>query len=65
MYTTTSYHNGGVNVGMLDGSIRFISDTIDTNGLPDIKTGVNLTGKSPLGVWGALCTPNGGETVTL
>ncbi len=64
-YTATSYHSGGVNVGMLDGSIRFISDTIDTNGLPDIKTGVNLTGKSPIGVWGALGSPNGGETVTL
>jgi len=24
-----SYHNGGVNVGMADGSIRFVPDTID------------------------------------
>ena len=63
--TATSYHSGGVNVGMLDGSVRFISDTIDTNGLADIKTGNSLTGKSPLGVWGALGTPNGGETVSL
>jgi len=65
LYTTTSYHNGGVNVGMLDGSIRFISDTVDTNGLADIDTGIYLKGKSPLGVWGALGSPNGGETVSL
>lgn len=58
----TSYHTGGVNAGMLDGSVRFIPDTVDTNGLADINTGVNLSGKSPLGVWGALGSPNGGET---
>ena len=64
MLAATSYHSGGVNAGMLDGSVRFIPDTIDTNGLADIPTGINLTGKSPLGVWGALGSPNGGETVS-
>jgi prepilin-type N-terminal cleavage/methylation domain-containing protein/prepilin-type processing-associated H-X9-DG protein len=62
MLAPTSYHSGGVNAGMVDGSVRFIPDTIDTNGLADIPTGINLTGKSPLGVWGALGSPNGGET---
>ena len=62
MYTATSYHSGGVNCGFFDGSVRFIPDTVDTNGLADIKTGKNLTGKSPLGVWGAMGSPNGGET---
>lgn len=61
----TSYHSGGVNVGMLDGSVRFISDTIDTNGLSDIPTGVNLTGQSPMGVWGAMGSPCGGETTSI
>lgn len=61
----SSFHSGGVNCGMLDGSVRFVSDTVDTNGLSDIKTGTNLTGKSPLGVWGAMGSPNGGETVSL
>ena len=65
MLTATSYHSGGVNCGMLDGSVRFVSDTVDTNGLADIPTGVHLTGKSPLGVWGALGSPNGGETTAL
>ena len=62
MYTATSNHSGGVNCGFLDGSVRFIPDTVDTNGLALIKTGKHLTGKSPLGVWGAMGTPNGGET---
>ncbi len=65
MLAPTSYHSGGVNAGLVDGSVRFISDTVDTNGLSDIKTGMYLTGKSPLGVWGALGSPNGGETTTL
>ncbi len=65
LLTATSYHSGGVNCGFFDGSIRFIPDTVDTNGLADIPTGVNLTGKSPLGVWGAMGSPNGGESVSL
>ncbi|MDO5308707.1 MAG: DUF1559 domain-containing protein [Planctomycetia bacterium] len=64
MLAPTSYHSGGVNAVMLDGSVRFISDTVDTNGLADIKTGIYLTGESPLGVWGALGSPNGGETIS-
>ena len=65
MYTATSNHSGGVNCGFLDGSVRFIPDTVDTNGLADTPTGKHLTGKSRLGVWGALGTPNGGETQSL
>ena len=65
LLSCSSYHSGGVNAGMLDGSVRFISDTVDTNGLADTPTGTTLTGKSRLGVWGALGTPNGGETVSL
>ena len=62
MYTATSYHSGGVNCGFFDGSVRFIPETVDTNGLANIPTGKTLTGQSPLGVWGAMGTPNGGET---
>ena len=64
MLAATSYHSGGVNVGMVDGSVRFIPDTIDKNGLADTRTGIHLTGKSSLGVWGALGSPNGGETTS-
>ncbi len=59
----TSYHSGGVNSCMADGSVRFISDTIDTG---DLTQGVtSVSGKSPYGVWGALGTRAGGETASL
>lgn len=67
MVTAGSYHTGGVNVGMVDGSVRFISDTIQTNlsGYrpgPIEGTSQNTKGDpSPYGVWGALATISGGE----
>ncbi|MDD3471135.1 MAG: DUF1559 domain-containing protein [Thermoguttaceae bacterium] len=65
MMTATSYHPGGVNSGFFDGSVRFIQDSIDTNGSADTPTGINLTGNSRLGVWGAIGSPNGGEARSL
>ncbi|MDR1385394.1 MAG: DUF1559 domain-containing protein [Planctomycetaceae bacterium] len=62
IYSATSNHSGGVNVGMLDGSIHFISDTIDCNGA---SAGQVTSGQSPYGVWGALGSPNGGESKTV
>ncbi|MDR1923616.1 MAG: DUF1559 domain-containing protein [Planctomycetaceae bacterium] len=53
-----SYHSGGVNVGLLDGSVRFVSNTIDCGDLT--KTCVK-NGASPYGVWGALGTKDAGE----
>jgi hypothetical protein len=61
----SSNHTGGVNVGYIDGSVHFISDTINVNGLPDHEQGPNMSGKSPMGVWGALGSINGGESVSL
>ena len=57
-----SYHSGGANVGMADGSVRFVSDTIDCGNLDaeDVQSG-----KSPYGVWGAMGSPQGGETVSI
>ncbi|MDR2754539.1 MAG: DUF1559 domain-containing protein [Planctomycetaceae bacterium] len=62
LYTATSYHTGGVNAGLLDGSVRFISNTINTGTLTNPQ---QLTGPSPYGVWGAYGTVDGGESQTL
>lgn len=76
MFSAASYHSGGVNVCMGDGSCRFISDTIDAGNPANGHTvggvsaypfdnGKNLDPKSPYGVWGAYGTIQGGETVSL
>lgn len=64
MVTAGSAHSGGVNVAMLDGSVRFVSDTIDAGNL-EFADHDNITGKSPHGVWGAMATPRGKEAVSL
>ena len=62
----TSNHTGGVNVAMMDGSVQFISNTINC-----LSPGVEAdplavkSGASPFGVWGALGTPSGGESYGL
>ncbi|MGL6193519.1 MAG: H-X9-DG-CTERM domain-containing protein, partial [Thermoguttaceae bacterium] len=60
----TSNHTGGVNAGLFDGSVRFISETIDCNGatLGQLNNG---SGQSPYGVWGAYGSPNGGESKSM
>jgi hypothetical protein len=63
-YTATSNHTSGVNCGRWDGSVMFVTEGVDTNGLPDSPQGKLLTGPSVYGVWGAMGTPNGGETNT-
>jgi prepilin-type N-terminal cleavage/methylation domain-containing protein/prepilin-type processing-associated H-X9-DG protein len=59
--SATSYHDGGVNTLFGDGSVRFISNSIDHG---DLTKGQPSSGPSPYGVWGALGTRNGGETVS-
>jgi hypothetical protein len=58
----TSYHPGGVNALVCDGAVRFISETVDTGNL---ASGSVTQGPSPYGVWGALGSKDGGESVPM
>ena len=53
-----SYHTGGVFVTLADGSVQFISETIDAG---DLSEGHVMSGRSPYGIWGGLGSRNGGE----
>jgi hypothetical protein len=68
IHTPNSNHTGGINGGLLDGSVRFISDTINSRDttipLPANNT-TPVSGKSPFGVWGNLGAIADGGTVTL
>lgn len=61
-FAPTSYHSGGVNALRGDGSVMFVSDTIDTG---DLSAAQVTSGPSPYGVWGALGSINGGESASL
>jgi len=56
----SSHHTGGAQVLLTDGSVRFISDSIDTG---NTSAASPRFGKSPYGVWGALGSINGNEVL--
>ena len=66
----SSFHPGGANTAMMDGSVRFIHDDVDTGDVfvPEdrlLETNQAVEGKSTYGVWGALGSINGSEPVSL
>ena len=72
--SASSYHPGGVNVLMVDGAVTFIAETINAGDptrrvqdMPQYGGGnpQDYAGPSPYGVWGALGTAFGGESVQL
>ena len=69
MISASSYHTGGANAAFADGSVTFISSTINAGDPTTIMTltppgRAKYTGPSEWGVWGALGTPGCGETAS-
>jgi len=66
--TASSFHTGGVNVALMDGSVTFVSETVES-GNPNHGCGqeeIRDAGiRSPFGVWGALGSMNGGESKSI
>jgi prepilin-type N-terminal cleavage/methylation domain-containing protein len=58
--TASSYHPGGVHCLLADGAVRFVTNSIDTGNL-GVATSRGMP--SPYGVWGALGTRRGGESI--
>jgi prepilin-type N-terminal cleavage/methylation domain-containing protein/prepilin-type processing-associated H-X9-DG protein len=58
--SAASYHPGGVMAVFCDGSVRFVNDNINTGNLALAPV---PTGPSPYGVWGAMGSTNGGESI--
>jgi prepilin-type N-terminal cleavage/methylation domain-containing protein/prepilin-type processing-associated H-X9-DG protein len=54
----SSNHPGGVNGLYADGSVNFVSETINSG---QVGSPESFGGPSPYGVWGALGSKNGGE----
>jgi prepilin-type N-terminal cleavage/methylation domain-containing protein/prepilin-type processing-associated H-X9-DG protein len=70
----SSFHPGGINVALVDGSVRFIKESIDTwafnpaTGMPWGVTRDQSVWNAPpgtkIGVWQALASINGGEVIS-
>ena len=65
IYPPQSNHTGGVNCSMLDGSVRFVSDTVDCGNLNTTQADYGTPIDSPYGVWGAAGSIAGGESKSL
>lgn len=65
LYSSASMHVGGVIAVVADGSVRFISDTIDAGnqGAKATTAAIGADARSPFGVWGALGTRASNERI--
>jgi prepilin-type N-terminal cleavage/methylation domain-containing protein len=62
MSSASSYHGPGALVSMVDGSVRFVAETIFCGDSSSLEV---ISGPSPYGVWGAMGTIAGGEGLPL
>ena len=58
----SSRHAGGVNMSVMDGSVRFVTESVDTGNLA-MEQGLN--GPSMYGVWGAFGSRAGNESIQM
>ena len=69
VHVVSSWHPGGANVVMGDGSVKFVTDDVDCGGVGGdpwaVKWNVPGSATNPKGVWSAIATRAGGEAVTL
>lgn len=61
-FTASSRHTGGVHVLMGDGTVRFVNENINVGNLKETQPD-KTTGHSSFGIWGALGTMAGSETI--
>jgi prepilin-type processing-associated H-X9-DG protein len=65
LFSAASFHSGGVNAALMDGSGRFVSDTIESGTAKAFAAPSAPNGESPFGVWGAMGSRDGGESKSL
>lgn len=61
--SASSFHESGATVAMCDGSVRFITDNVDTGNLSASRPHKSGRNPSVYGVWGAIGTRDCGETI--
>jgi prepilin-type processing-associated H-X9-DG protein len=63
-WSASSMHQGGLNVLMMDGSVRFIKNSISTWTFNASSNPIDyIQGRIPTGVWQRLATRSGGELI--